>query len=208
MMKWIEISPRRRLGAVAMVVVAGAMTLGPASTAVAARPPISGAVSCSVTGAALTFAPPLQNPESAAKTSRASLSGTVGACSGPASTPAPGGIDHGVLVGRDRLRPATCNVLDDLSLNVSVKWYDTSGRGLGTTRVRGIGVVISRPGFYEPWTFAFSGSATDRSKAFANEPAAVAFTTTSPNWAISANCGKVQLSGLSMVDGASLDVGV
>jgi hypothetical protein len=188
--------------AAALVITAFAPAAG------AAKPPIVGSVQCSVTGAALTFDPPLQNPETAATASLALLTGNVGSCVGPGNTPAPGGIHHGVLTGRRRIHPATCNELDrDLRPNVKVAWYDAAGNALGKTVARQMAVQIVQPGFYDPWTFRFSGFATPRSIAFAGEPVAMAFTTTSPNWAISANCGKVQLSGLSMVDGAALAIG-
>jgi hypothetical protein len=193
-----------------MAVVAAAVALGAAAFAPAvgaAKPPIVGSVECSVDDAALTFNPPLQNLDSA-PASVALLTGNVGSCVGPGNTPAPGGIDHGVLTGRGRIRPAACGELDaDLRPNVKIGWYDAAGRALGKTITRQMAVQIVRPGFEDPWTFNFDGVATARSVAFAGEPVSLSLTTAMDNFLISQTCGRTSRPNLFMVDGAPLAIG-
>jgi hypothetical protein len=193
-----------------MAVVVTAVALGAAAFAPAvgaAKAPIVGSVECTVTGAGLTFDPPLQGIDPA-RASVALLTGNVGSCVGPGDTPAPGGIDHGVLSGRRRIRPATCGELaTDLRPTVKVRWYDAVGRALGKTVARQMAVQIVRPGFEEPWTFNFDGVATARSVAFAGEPVSLSLTTTLDNFSITRPCSLASRASLGMVDGGPLVIG-
>lgn len=178
------------------------MTLVAPPVAHAAAPPLTGTVSCALTGAS-TFNPPLNyqrgrlgkkvGPNANAKWS---LEGTLTGCTGRqtgGSPHTPGPIDHGDILVKGKATGHQCALLTASGMTIKtvrIKWFDAAGntlpttKAIGTATVTGLGngskyssfdPLIIDPNYVAPGIITINVTATGKpnARAFPNQPLAI-----------------------------------
>jgi hypothetical protein len=197
------------------ILVGALVVLLPAqATAHAAPVPILGDLRCAVDQSQVLLDPPaiagerlpdLPRPWLA---SRVTFSAAASACRGSSPTsPAPGGIDHGVLVAKARVRHRSCDNLGAMRPRFTIQWFDAGGARIATTHVA-TATTVTHPPFpsTDPtWWFTFTGTVRIRAKAFGSAP--VSLTLKTDGNFISHVCSGDHLDSLPTLVGGMLTVG-
>jgi hypothetical protein len=181
-----------RLAVTATVSIALAATFAPGAHA---APVISGDLLCVIGATPMSFTPALvlaaNNP--LPTKSRDTAVATATACRGTTpSTPAPGGIHHGLIELKGRLKQNSCEDLTAVAgysgtslfgpQRLRVTWYDASGKRIGRTpfgaEERSLMLSYDLPGYPSPLspiaTIPFSKTLRSGAKAFGGERVVVA----------------------------------
>jgi hypothetical protein len=204
---------KKFLGVVIAVCAAVALTGIP--SAQAAKPPVRGDLRCTVASASVHLDPPVlyfvdrQLPPSARHgSSHVSFMSQVSACRGASdSSPAPAGIDHGVVELRGSVKHHDCSNLNSMRLTVKLQLFDASGALVGRHNASTQTTVVTQDPMssFPMWTMVFAGTMRPPGgRLFGGEP--VTMTGVTSGGAVMHICQSSVLDSLDLHD-VTLSVG-
>jgi len=189
---------------IGMTVIGMLAWFGAAPAGAVKPPPVVGTIQCATSSAAVAFSPGLQykgqpgGPSRGRGPSSATWSAALHSCTDGSAGAAPGGLDHATFSAADRIAGSYCEGSAAMRFSAKITWFRADNSVAGVTNLK-VATTLHSTGFYDPIVLEMTATAKPSSTVAPGETLSASLPS-GPYWAYSANCGKVQLPGLTFAD--------